>query len=96
MLEIRFELTEIDVEMQQTSQSLNNNEDENDYTKQEEILEEIFYDPQAEEKVVHFCDSLQQLASKNDLYNEENYIVCGHHSERKLDSISNKFCVDEH
>ena len=87
--------SEIDVEMQQTSHSSNHNEDENDYTQQEEILEEIFYDPQAEEKVVHFCDSLQQLASKNDLYNEENFIVCGHHLERQLDSISNKFGVAE-
>ena len=85
----------MNVEMQQISQSSNHKEDENDYTQQEEILEEIFYEPQAEEKVVHFCDSLQQLASKNDLYNEENYIVCGHHLERQLDRISNKFGMAE-
>ena len=54
-----------------------------------------FYNPQAEEKVVHFCNSLQQLASKNDLYNEENYIVCGHHAERQLDSTSKRSCVVE-
>ena len=38
--------------------------------------------------MVHVCNSLQQLASKNDLYNEENYIVCGHHAKRQLDSTS--------
>jgi len=43
------------------------------------MLEEIFYDPQAEEKVVHFCNSLQQLTPKNDDNNEENYIVCWNH-----------------
>ena len=59
------------------------------------MLEEIFYNPQAEVKVFHFFNSLQQLTSKNDHNNEENYIVCGNHSEKQLDSISNKCCVAE-
>ena len=52
-----------------------------------------FYDPQAEEKLAQFCNSLQQLSSNNNHNSEENYIVCEHHSERQLDSISNKFGV---
>ena len=38
---------------------------------------------------------MQQLTSKNDHNNEENYIVCGSHSEKKLDSISKESCVAE-
>ena len=87
--------SEIDVEMKQTCQSFDHKEYENDYKHHEEMLEEIFSNPQVEEKVVHFCNSLQDLTSKNDLYNEENYIVCGNHSKKQLDSISNKFCVAE-
>ena len=60
--------------MQQTCRSFDHKEYENDYKHQEEMPEEIFYNPQVEEKVVHFCNSLQKLTSKNDIYNEENYI----------------------
>lgn len=52
--------SEIDVEMQQTCQSSDHNEDESNCKHQEDILEEIFYNPQAEEKVDHFRNSLQQ------------------------------------
>ena len=74
--------SEIDVEMQQTCQSSDHSEDENNCKHQEEILEEIFYNPQAEEKVDHLCNSLQQITSKNDHNSEENYIVYGNHAER--------------
>jgi len=37
--------SEIDVEMQQTCQSLDHNKDENNFKHQEEILEENFYNP---------------------------------------------------
>ena len=79
--------------MQQICQYFYHKEYEIDCKHQEEILEEIFYNPQAEEKVVHFCDSLQQLTSKNDHNSEENYIVYGNHAERQLDSTSKEFCV---
>lgn len=65
--------------MQQTCQSSDHNEDENNCKHQEEILKEIFYNPQAEEKVDHLCNSLQQITSKDDHNSEENYIVYGNH-----------------
>ena len=85
----------IDVEMQQYSQSSNHKEYEIDCKPHEEVLEDSFYNIQAKEKVVQFCDSLQQLTSMNDLYNEEKYIVYGHHAERQLDSTSKGSCVVE-
>jgi len=85
--------SETNVKMQQTCQYFDHKEYENDYKHQEEIQEEPFYNPQAEEKVVHFCNSLQQLTSKNHHNNEENYMVCGNHSEKQLDNISNKCCA---
>jgi len=87
--------SDIDVEMQQTCQSSDHYQNEHDYKHQEEMLEEIFYDPQAEEKIVHFCNFLQQLTPKNDDNNEENSIVCWNDSEKQLDSLSNKCCVVE-
>ena len=75
--------------MQQTCQSSDHYQNEHDYKHQEEMLEEIFYDPQAEEKIVHFCNFLQQLTPKNDDNNEENSIVCWNDSEKQLDSLSN-------
>ena len=80
--------SETNVKMQQTCQSFDHKEYENDCKNQGEILEENFYNPQAKEKVVQFCVSLQQLTSMNDHNKEENYIVCGHHLEKQLDSIS--------
>lgn len=50
----------INVNMQQTCQSFDHNEYENDYKHQEKILEEIFYNPQAE-KVDHFYNSMQHI-----------------------------------
>ena len=38
---------------------------------------------------------MQQLTSKDDYNNEENYIVCGNHVEKQLDSISKESCVAE-
>ena len=61
--------SEINVKMQQACQSFDHNEDENNCKHQEEILEEIFYNPQAEENVEFLCHTLQQLTSMNDLNN---------------------------
>jgi len=44
--------------MQQTCQDFDHNEYEIDCKHQGEVLEDSFYDPQVEEKVVHFCNSL--------------------------------------
>ena len=87
--------SEIDVEMQQTCQSSDHYEDENNCKQQEEILEEFFYNPQAEEKVDHLCNSLQHITSKNDHNSEENYIVYENHAKNQLDNLSNKCCVNK-
>ena len=87
--------SEIDVELQQTCQSSNHNEDENNCKHQEEVLEDSFYDPQAEEKVGFLCQTSQQLTTINDHKKEENYIVCRQHLERQLDSTSKESCVVE-
>ena len=79
--------------MQQIGQASDHDEDEIDCTQKEEILEEISYDPQAEEKLAQFCNSLQQLTSNNDHNSEENYIFYDNHSEKQLDSISKEPCV---
>ena len=72
---------------------MDHKEYENHWKHQGEILEDSFYNPQAEKKIDYLCHTLQQPTSKNDHNNEENYIVCRNHSERQLDSLSNKFCV---
>jgi len=82
-------------EMQQYSQSSNHNEDEIDCKQQEEVLEDSFYDPQAEEKVGFLSQTSQQLTTINDHKKEENYIVCRQHSEKQFDSISKEPCVVE-
>lgn len=87
--------SEIDVEMQQTCQALDHYEYEIDCKHQEEALENSFYSPQAEEKILQFCNSLQHLTSMNDHNKEENYIVCENHLEKQLDNISKESCVFE-
>ena len=67
--------------IQQTCKSSDHNEDENHCKYEEKLLEDGFYNPQAEEKVDFLCNSLQQPTSKNDHNSEENYILCGNHSE---------------
>ena len=79
--------------MQQVCQSFDHHEYENNFKQQEEILEISFYTPQVEEKIDYLCNSLQYISSKNDHNNEENYIFCGNHSERKLDNLLNNCCV---
>ena len=49
---------EIDVEMQQTCKSFDHKEDENHCKQQGEILEDCFYNPQAEKNVDYLCHTL--------------------------------------
>ena len=71
--------SEIDLNMQKNCQYFDHKEYENHCKHQEEILEDSYYKPQAEEKVDFLCHTLQQLTSKNDHNNEENYIICANH-----------------
>ena len=70
--------------MQQTCQYSDHKEYEIDCKHHEEVLEDSFYDPQAEEKVGFLCQTSQQLTAINDHKKEENYIVCRQHSKKEV------------